>query len=210
MKMFKKTLLVVVIAVCFVVPNVFAAGEPEGEPLKIGVLGVMSGHAASWGLVCKYSAEANAKIINEQGGVVIDGVRHKIEIVSVDTKQDPKIAVTGAERLVYQEGIKYIVGPNIDNTAVSVAPVMEAAGAVYIPYNQSREVFSPPHRNAILGMIASFQSGPIIYKYMKENLGVKSIAFVARNQPDPLSQRRVGVEAAKKTWLDNYLLGRYL
>ncbi|MBD3304726.1 ABC transporter substrate-binding protein [candidate division KSB3 bacterium] len=210
MNVLKKVVVMAVLASLLIVPNAFAAGEPEGEPLKIGVLGVMSGHAASWGLVCKYCAEANAQIFNEQGGVVIDGVRHKIEIVTVDTKQDPKIAVTGAERLVYQEGIKYIIGPNIDNTAISVAPVMEAAGAMYIPYNQSQKVFSPPHENAILGMIASFQSGPIIYKYMQENRDVNSIAFVARNQPDPLAQRNVGVEAARElglaitSWEDTY------
>lgn len=210
MQTLKKSLALFIIVVFIIAPNAFAAGEPEGEPIKIGVLGVMSGHAASWGLVCKYSAEANAKIYNEQGGVVIDGVRHKIEVVSIDTKQDPKIAVTGAERLVYQEKIKYIIGPNVDNTSVSVAPVMEAGGAVYVPYCFNKSVFSPPHNNAILGMIASYQSGPIIYKYMMENHGVKTMAFVARNQPDPLNQRKEGLEAAKKlgleivSWEDTY------
>ena len=193
-----------------IVSGAFAEGEPEGDPIKIGVLGVMSGHAASWGLVCKYCAEANAKIYNDEGGVLIDGVRHKIEVVSVDTKQDPKIAVTGAERLVYQEGIKYIIGPNVDNTSASVAPTMEQGGAIYIPYCFNKEVFSSPHDNAILGMIASYQSGPIIYKYMMEEKGVKKIAFVARNQPDPLNQRKEGIEAAKKlgleivSWEDTY------
>ena len=203
--MLKKRLVWLVIAVSVVtfgmVSNTFAAGEPEGEPLKIGVLGVMSGRAASWGLVCKYAAEANAKMLNAQGGVVIDGVRHKIEIVSVDTRQDPKVALAGAKRLVEDEGIRYIIGPNVDNTGIGIAPFMESAGAMYIPYGQSREVIAPPHHNAILGMIVSFQSGPIMYKYMKENLDVKTIAFVARNQADPLNQRKVGIEAAEKLGL---------
>ncbi len=33
--------------------------------LKVGVLGVMSGPAASWGLVNRYSAEATAQMYNE-------------------------------------------------------------------------------------------------------------------------------------------------
>ena len=59
-------------------------------------------------------------------------------------------------------------------------------------------------------MIASYQSGPIIYKYMMENHGVKTVAFVARNQPDPLNQRKEGMEAAEKlgleivSWEDTY------
>ena len=68
--------------------------------LKVGVLGVMSGPAASWGLVNKYCAEATAQMVNEQGGVEIDGEKYQIEIVSIDDKNDPKLAVSGAERLI--------------------------------------------------------------------------------------------------------------
>ncbi|TIS05007.1 MAG: branched-chain amino acid ABC transporter substrate-binding protein, partial [Mesorhizobium sp.] len=59
-----------------------------------------------------------------------------------------------------------------------------------------------PASNAVLGMIANYQSGPAIYKYLKENKGVKTIAFVAANESDPLSQRDSGVEAAKALGLD--------
>lgn len=193
--------VVVCVFLYTIAPNTFAAGEPEGEPLRIGVLGVMSGEAASWGLVNKYCAEASAKMYNAEGGVVIDGVRHKIEVVSIDTGLDPDIARTGAERLVNQEKIRYIIGPNVDRTSVTVAPVMESGGAIYISYSFTKALFSAPHHNAILGMIASYQSGPIIYKYLMENHGVTSIAFVARNHQDPLNQRRDGIEAAKKLGL---------
>src|SRR5215216_7147778 len=46
-------------------------------------------------------------------------------------------------------------------------------------------------------MVASYQSGPAIYKYLKDHKGVKTIAFVAANESDPLSQRDSGVAAAK-------------
>ena len=51
-------------------------------------------------------------------------------------------------------------------------------------------------------MVASYQSGPAIYKYLKENKGVKTVAFVAANKSDPLSQRDSGVAAAKALGLD--------
>ena len=62
------------------------------EVLKIGVLGVMSGPAASWGLVNKYCAETSAELYNEQGGVDIGGKKYKIDIVAVDDKNDPKLS----------------------------------------------------------------------------------------------------------------------
>lgn len=172
------------------------------DVLKIGVLGVMSGPAASWGLVNKYCAQASAQLYNEQGGFEIGGKKYKIDIVAIDDKNDPKLAVSGCERLTKQEGIHYIIGPNVDTTATSVQPVAEASGAIYFPYAFQKSLYSPPHGNAVLGMIASYQAGPIIYKYLMDKRGVKSVSFIARNESDPLNQRDQGVQAAKKLGLE--------
>jgi branched-chain amino acid transport system substrate-binding protein len=161
----------------------------------------MSGPAASWGLVNKYCAQTTAQMYNEKGGVDIGGEKYKIEIVPIDDKNDPKLTVSGAERLTQQEKIHYIIGPNVDTTAASVRPVAEKNGAIYFPYAFSKSLYTPPASNAILGMIASYQAGPIIYKYLMDKKGVKSVAFVARNESDPLNQRNEGVEAAKKLGL---------
>jgi branched-chain amino acid transport system substrate-binding protein len=169
--------------------------------LKIGVLGVMSGPAASWGLVNKYCAETSALMWNAKGGVDIGGEKYKIEIVSIDDKNDPKLTVAGAQRLINEEGIKYIIGPNVDTTAASVRPVAEAAGAMYFPYAFSKDLYAKPASQAVLSQIASWQTGPILYKYLMDKKGVKSIAFVARNESDPLNQRKEGVAAAQKLGL---------
>jgi branched-chain amino acid transport system substrate-binding protein len=170
--------------------------------LKVGVLGVMSGPAASWGLVNRYCAEATAQMYNEKGGIEIGGEKYRIEIVAVDDKNDPKLSVSGAERLTQQDQIRYIIGPNVDTTAASVRPVAEKNGAIYFPYAFSRSLYTPPAGNAILGMIASYQAGPIIYRQLKETRGVQKVAFVARNESDPLNQRDEGVAAAKQLGLE--------
>jgi branched-chain amino acid transport system substrate-binding protein len=177
-----------------------ASALAEGT-LKIGVLGVMSGPAASWGLTNKYCAEATANMYNAKGGVDIGGEKYKIEIVPIDDKNDPKLTVSGAERLTQQDGIRYIIGPNIDTTAASVRPVAEKNGALYFPYAFSKDLYTAPAENAVLGMIASYQAGPIIYKYLMDNRGVKTVSFVARNESDALNQRKEGVEAAQKLGL---------
>jgi branched-chain amino acid transport system substrate-binding protein len=170
--------------------------------LKVGVLGVMSGPAASWGLTNRYCAEATANMYNAKGGVDIGGEKYKIEIVPIDDKNDPKLTVSGAERLTQQDGVKYIIGPNVDTTAASVRPVAEKNGAIYFPYAFSKELYTAPASNAVLGMIASYQAGPIIYKYLMDEKGVKKVAFVARNESDALNQRKEGVEAAKTLGLE--------
>ncbi len=196
MKVLRAVVLVMIAgAVALTVPN--GSVNAEQKVLKIGVLGVMSGPAASWGLVNRYCAETSAQLINEQGGWPIGGEKYRIEVASIDDRNDPKVSVAGAERLAYHDKIKYIIGPNVDTTAAAIVPVMEKAKAINIPYAFSKSLYTPPRSNSILGMIASYQAGPVIYKYLKTQKGVRSVSFIARNESDPLNQRTEGVAAAK-------------
>lgn len=171
------------------------------KTLKIGFVGVTSGPKAAWGISNVRCMQTRAKWLNEEGGVKIGGHTYDIEIVTWDTQDNTTRAREGMEKMV-QEGIRYVIGPNTDPTAAAVRPVAEKDGVMYFPYAFPKELYSPPAGNAVLGMIANYQSGPAIYKYLKENKGVKSIAFLAANESDALSQRDGGVAAAKALGLD--------
>lgn len=173
----------------------------ELSVLKIGFVGVTSGPAAAWGISNQRSMEARAAWINETGGYTIGDTTYNIEIVSFDDQKDPKRAIAGMEKMA-QEGIHYVVGPNVDDGAAAVRPVAEKNGIMYFPYAFPKELYSAPASNAILGMVANYQSGPAIYKYLRDEKGVKTVAFVAANESDPLSQREGGVAAAKALGLE--------
>lgn len=178
-----------------------AAAHAENARLKIGFVGVTSGPAASWGISNQRSMEARAAWLNELGGVKIGDTTYDIEIVPFDDQKDPKRAIAGMEKMA-QDGVHYVVGPNVDDGAAAVRPVAEQKGIIYFPYSFPKELFSPPASNAILGMVANYQSGPAIYKYLAENRGVKKVAFVSANESDPLSQRDSGAAAARELGLE--------
>jgi branched-chain amino acid transport system substrate-binding protein len=178
-----------------------AAGFAENPKLKIGFVGVTSGPAAAWGTSNVRSMQTLAAWYNELGGVKIGEVTYDLEIVTFDDQKDPKRAIAGMEKMA-QEGIHYVVGPNVDDGAAAVRPVAEANGIMYFPYAFPKSLYEKPASNAVLGMIANYQSGPAIYKYLMENKGVKKVAFVAANESDPLSQRDGGVAAAKALGLE--------
>lgn len=173
----------------------------ENPTLKIGFVGVTSGPAAAWGISNQRSMEARAAWINETGGYTIGETTYDIEIVSFDDQKDPKRAIAGMEKMA-QEGIHYVVGPNVDDGAAAVRPVAEANGIMYFPYAFPKSLYTAPASNAVLGMVANYQSGPAIYKYLMENEGIETVAFVAANESDPLSQRDGGVAAAKELGLE--------
>ena len=178
-----------------------ATAFAENTKLKIGFVGVTSGPAAAWGTSNVRSMQTLAAWYNELGGVKIGEVTYDLDIVTFDDQKDPKRAIAGMEKMA-QEGIHYVVGPNVDDGAAAVRPVAEANGIIYFPYAFPKSLYEKPASNAVLGMIANYQSGPAIYKYLMENKGVKKVAFVAANESDPLSQRDGGVAAAKALGLE--------
>ncbi len=173
----------------------------DNPVLKIGFVGVTSGPAAAWGISNQRSMETRAAWINEIGGYKIGDVTYDIEIVSFDDQKDPKRAIAGMEKMA-QEGIHYVVGPNVDDGAAAVRPVAEANGIIYFPYAFPKALYTAPASNAVLGMVANYQSGPAIYKYLMEEKGVKTVAFIAANESDPLSQRDSGLVAAEALGLE--------
>lgn len=173
-----------------------AAANAANDKLKIGFVGVTSGPAAAWGISNVRSMQARAAWINETGGVKIGDKTYDVEIVTFDDQKDPKRAIAGMEKMA-QEGIHYVVGPNVDDGAAAVRPVAEQNGIMYFPYAFPKALYTAPASNAVLGMVANYQSGPAIYKHLMKEKGVKTVAFVAANESDPLSQRDGGVAAAK-------------
>jgi branched-chain amino acid transport system substrate-binding protein len=178
-----------------------SVAHADNPVLKIGFVGVTSGPAAAWGTSNQRSMETRADWINETGGYDIGGVKYNIEIVPFDDQKDPKRAIAGMEQMA-QAGIHYVVGPNVDDGAAAVRPVAEQNGIMYFPYAFPKELYTAPASNAVLGMVANYQSGPAIYKYLMDKNGIKKVAFVAANESDPLSQRDSGAAAAKALGLD--------
>lgn len=197
----KRRTLMKAATAALVLPIIGGTAFAANPVLKIGFVGVTSGPSAAWGISNQRSMETRAAWINETGGYQIGDVTYDIEIVSFDDQKDPKRAIAGMERMA-QEGVRYVVGPNVDDGAAAVRPVAESNGIIYFPYAFPKSLYTAPASNAVLGMVASYQSGPAIYKYLKENNGVKKIAFVAANESDPLSQREGGVAAAAQLGLE--------
>jgi len=98
---------------------------PQVKTLKVGLILGITGFFSvrevpdlNQGIVCK-------DMINEQGGITVNGDTYKIEMVVADTKSTFDGVTAAANKLVYDEGIDIIIGPT-----AFFAP---AAGAVCDP-----------------------------------------------------------------------------
>jgi branched-chain amino acid transport system substrate-binding protein len=158
--------------------------------LRIGVLGVMSGPAAPWGTVNRHCAEITAEMYNDAGGIDIGGERFKIELRCFDDVLSASRAAEGARHLTEKEGVRYIIGPNVEQTMSAVLPIVERNRAMVFPYSFTRSLYRPPRGNAVLCQVAGYQAIPSIYRHLIRRQGVKTIALVAPATAEGLRQRQ--------------------
>lgn len=189
-------------ATCPQRPRRIATTVRRPDPvLKIGVLGTMSGPAAPWGLVSKHCAEVTAEMYNDAGGVEISGEHYRVEIVSFDDGMRPSRAAEGARFLTETEGVRYIIGPNVEQTIAAATPVVERNQAMLFPYSFTRSLYRPPHENAVLCQVANYQAAPRIYQYLMQSEGVQTFSIVSPSTPEGLQQRSELIRIAKSIGL---------
>ena len=92
---------------------VFAFASPSrAEPeVRFGAALSLTGSKATEGRLVKDGYDFYVKHINERGGIKIDGVKHKVSITYYDDESDPKAAVRLTEKLIVEDGIKFLLGP---------------------------------------------------------------------------------------------------
>ncbi|WLW60520.1 ABC transporter substrate-binding protein [Achromobacter aegrifaciens] len=103
-----------------------AASAAQGqETLKLGALVTLSGAGAAWGQGMKNAAEVAADQVNEAGGLDVGGKKYRVQVVAYDDKYQANEAVTVANRLVFEDKVRYIVGPVGSAPVLAIQPITE-------------------------------------------------------------------------------------
>lgn len=103
-----------------------AACKRSGPDIKIGVIAELSGDLPAVGESCKKAAELAITEINESGGVKVAGTYHLLRLVIEDGQGKADASAAAAQRLIDQEGVLAMIGPNASSGAVPAAAVAEA------------------------------------------------------------------------------------
>jgi branched-chain amino acid transport system substrate-binding protein len=79
------------------------------QTVKIGFLAPLTGEVAAWGLPGLYGCEIWAEWVNGAGGIEVGGERYQVEFVSYDNEYAPDKARTGAQKLIHEDEVKFIM-----------------------------------------------------------------------------------------------------
>ncbi len=77
--------------------------------VKVGFLAPLSGDVKAWGEPGLQGCQIWVDRVNQAGGVVFGGSRHKVELLAYDCQYDPHLALSGARKLVHEDGVKFMM-----------------------------------------------------------------------------------------------------
>lgn len=100
----------------------------DGDTIKIGWYGPLSGSAASVGTSGETAAKLAVKQINEAGGVL----GKQIELIEYDDQGNAETSVKNVTRLIEQDKVVGIVGSHLSSSVLATSDVSEAAKIVQL------------------------------------------------------------------------------
>ena len=96
------------------------------EVVKIGLNLPLSGARAATGVSSRAGAELIKDQINDSGGLKIGEKRYKIEYVYADNESNPQTAIAATLKLITQDKVLGIVGPNASSNAIPSGNICES------------------------------------------------------------------------------------
>ncbi|MDP6103080.1 MAG: amino acid ABC transporter substrate-binding protein, partial [Gammaproteobacteria bacterium] len=142
------------------------------------------------------------KRINDMGGVKVGGKSYKLKIKYYDDESNSGRAAQLAERLIKQDGIKYMLGPYSSGLTKAIAPVTEENKIPMVEANgASRSLFTKGYKYLFAVLSAANQYLEVAIDLAVEKNGGKPVKIAMAFEQDAFSQDvRLGiVDAAKRT-----------
>jgi branched-chain amino acid transport system substrate-binding protein len=137
--------IVVVVAALAAACGSTSSTASNNGPLRLAVVGPMTGPAAADGQHILQGAQLAADEINGSGGIASgpDKGRH-LELVKYDDREDVQQSVSIAKQVVDDPGIWAFIGTGFSDAAIATAPTLDRAGVPYLStYASSAQILVP-------------------------------------------------------------------
>jgi branched-chain amino acid transport system substrate-binding protein len=117
------------------------------DVIKIGAAVSITGKYSTNGKNTKDGYDIAVNRINEMGGITVGGQKYKLEIVYYDDESTPARGAQLVERLINQDGVKFVLGPYSSGMTKTIAPVTEKYQIPMIQANGAdRELFEQGYK----------------------------------------------------------------
>ncbi len=168
----------------FVQPIAHAQTAASGptEELVVGMLSTLTGPMSFIGESLQRGTEWGFREINESGGILIQGKRYKVRLIAEDDKYSPEEAVKAANKLIFTDKVKYIVGPIGSAPALALAATCEQNKVFHLAGSFTTELTAPGKNTYSVRacpFIPALQIGAMVNKFKETYPNIKTVAAIA-------------------------------
>ena len=159
------------------------SGE-KGNTIKIGVIAELTGDMPAVGESCKKAAEMAVKEINDAGGLEVGDKKYKVELFVEDNAGKAEQSASAAQKLITQQKVLAIVGPNATRYAIPAAEIAESSKVVLItPWSTNPKTTldaktDKPKSFVFRACFIDPFQGRVVAKFALDNLKAKKAAVL--------------------------------
>jgi len=107
-------------------------GSDKGNSIRIGAIAELTGDMPAVGESCKKASEMAVKEINDAGGLEVGDKKYKVDLFVEDNAGKAEQSASAAQKLITQQKVLAIVGPNATRYAIPASEIAESSKVVLI------------------------------------------------------------------------------
>lgn len=175
-----------------------AAVQAEDKTLAIGLLGPLSGGAASYGVELMRGAELRVEEINKAGGLKVGADAYRIKLVPYDHKAQAADTATATNKLIFQDKVKYIIGNAVGATCNAAQTITEPNKVMFSFVCWGTNNLAPEKPYSFRSMLSQWELAEPFYRWVKENHPkIKRVAAISPNDTSGKDTNTAVVKALK-------------
>ncbi|CAB1084894.1 ABC transporter, substrate-binding protein (cluster 4, leucine/isoleucine/valine/benzoate) [Olavius algarvensis Delta 1 endosymbiont] len=184
----RKALLVAVISFFVLGLGVGLAGA---DTIRIGINAPLTGDIPKVGEGTKYAAQMWLEDVNAAGGIEVGGKKYMVELIIEDNESKAESAVKANTKLITEEDVLAIVGPQSSKQAIPAGGKANELGTPMISPWSTNPDTTKDRPFVFRGCFLDPFQGPVVANFMKDEFGFKKAAVlydVASDYPKGLAE----------------------
>ncbi|MDP2846993.1 MAG: ABC transporter substrate-binding protein [Humidesulfovibrio sp.] len=150
----------------------------DSDTIKVGFNLELTGDIPKVGEASKFAAEMLKEEINSQGGLEVGGKKYKLEFVYQDNEAKAESAVNAALKLINQDKVIAIVGPNSSKQAIPAgATCNDSQVPMVTPWSTNPDTTKDRPWVFRACFLDPFQ-GPVAVNFASKQFGAKTAAVI--------------------------------
>lgn len=158
--------------------------EQSADTVRIGVNAEITGDMPAVGASCRKAAELAANEVNAAGGILLDGKPRRVVLCVEDNAGKPDQSAAAVQKLISEDEVVAIVGPNASRYAIPAAEVAESSRTVLItPWSTNPKTTldarsGAPKRYVFRSCFIDPFQGRVLAAFAFDSLGAKTAAVL--------------------------------